>query len=239
MRIILSIYVAFLLVGCATPMRMLPADRTFVDIPSSQNPEIVASARVGESVIEKAKVFKRPAKLLAAEIKDVQLLSGTTLLGPGLYQAIYKVKDWTFFAPTPGVEASGEAMFLKEYIGLVEGNEGEIYAAYVNSAGLNITRHDRKLKPEQVALISDSTYVDVKSPSFKQELVYNGGADDVIRFMYREFKNDMARPAFTQNLVYDLKQGNRVVFRSVELEVVDANNTEIRYRLLSGFPDIE
>lgn len=64
-------------------------------------------------------------------------------------------------------------------------------------------------------------------------------AGSIIRFIYREYKNDMARPAFTQNLVYDLDQGSRVVFQSVELDVVDATNTEVRYKLLSGFPNYE
>lgn len=57
--------------------------------------------------------------------------------------------------------------------------------------------------------------------------------------MYREYKDDMARPAFTQNLVYDLGESNRIMFRSVEIDVVEAKNSEIKYRLLSGFPDYE
>lgn len=107
------------------------------------------------------------------------------------------------------------------------------------SNGLVFTRNDGKLSEEQIALISNSTHVDIELPSFKQEFVYNGVANSIVRFMYREYKDDMARPAFTQNLVYDLNKSNRIVFQSVEQEVIDANNAEIKFRLLSGSPDYE
>ena len=57
--------------GCATAMPKFPADQSFVDFPAAGNLERVTSARVGDSVVEKAKFFKRPAKLLSSEILDV------------------------------------------------------------------------------------------------------------------------------------------------------------------------
>ena len=91
----------------------------------------------------------------------------------------------------------------------------------MGSGAIAFTRFDRTFSPEQVALISDAKSFDFELPSFKQELVYNGRTGSTIRFMYREYKDDLARPAFTQNLVYDLKQSNNVVFQSVELEVLE------------------
>ena len=73
------------------------------------------------------------------------------------------------------------------------------------------------------------------STSMVQELVYNGRSGSTIRVLYREFSNDMARPAYTQELQYDLGESRTVGFRALRLEVVDATNTAITYKLVSTF----
>ncbi|HAU82780.1 MAG TPA: hypothetical protein DCW39_02030 [Betaproteobacteria bacterium] len=231
----LAILIGF---GCATAMPKFPADQSFVDFPAAGNLERVTSARVGDSVVEKAKFFKRPAKLLSSEILDEHTVIGTVTLGPGKYKALYQLKEWTFYEPTAGVFSKGPGEFMGNAYGLLASDDGRYATGYALSGATGFVRHSY-LEPEDIVLISDTTHVDVQLPSIKQELVYNGRAESIIRFMYREYKNDMARPAFTQNLVYDLDQGSRVVFQSVELDVVDATNTEIRYKLLSGFPNYE
>jgi hypothetical protein len=40
----------------------------------------------------------------------------------------------------------------------------------------------------------------VRADSFKQVILYQGATTDSIRFSYREFKDDMARPAFTEEM---------------------------------------
>jgi hypothetical protein len=81
-----------------------------------------------------------------------------------------------------------------------------------------------------------TTFVDRSAPSFEQELVYNGRAGDVLKFLYREFLSDTARPPFTQEVQYDLKAGNTIGFKSARIEVIDATNTSITYRVLAHFP---
>jgi hypothetical protein len=71
--------------------------------------------------------------------------------------------------------------------------------------------------------------------SFVQELLYNGRAGDILKFVYREFSNDLARPAFTQEIQYDVRQSSEIGFREVRLEVLQATNTSITYRVLRTF----
>lgn len=47
--------------------------------------------------------------------------------------------------------------------------------------------------------------------------------------LYREYANDIIRPAFTLDLEYDLEESNTITFRSLEMEVVDATNTSITF----------
>lgn len=41
---------------------------------------------------------------------------------------------------------------------------------------------------------------------FRKELLYQGVQGDTMRLSYREFANDMARPAFQQDLTYNLEK---------------------------------
>ena len=66
---------------------------------------------------------------------------------------------------------------------------------------------------------------------FKYQLLYQGYAQGVLRFSYREYTNDMARPAFTQELTYEHKPGEKTIvgLKGLRAKVIDANNTSIRY----------
>ena len=65
--------------------------------------------------------------------------------------------------------------------------------------------------------------------SFLQELIYNGRSKDAIKVSYREFKDDFARPAFQQDLSYDLSDSKEIGFRGAIIEVVEATNTYIKF----------
>lgn len=71
--------------------------------------------------------------------------------------------------------------------------------------------------------------------SFQQTLLYNGKIGNRITLGYREFSNNLARPAFSNNVDYDLSESMIVGYKGARLEVIKATNTEITYRLLSGF----
>lgn len=66
---------------------------------------------------------------------------------------------------------------------------------------------------------------------FKEELIYAGRAGNVIRIAYKEFKGKesfyLARPAFFQELTYDLGASGAIVFRVYKIRVLDANNERI------------
>ncbi len=80
------------------------------------------------------------------------------------------------------------------------------------------------------------TTVPVKGKEyFKQEFIYNGKVGNGIKFVYREFEDDFARPAFTQELQYDLSESNIIGFRGLRLEVIKATNTDIDYKVINHF----
>ncbi len=72
--------------------------------------------------------------------------------------------------------------------------------------------------------------------SIMYQLLYQGYAQGVLRFSYREYKDDMARPAFTQDLTYEYKPGESslIGFKGLRMRVLDANNTKITYIIDQG-----
>jgi hypothetical protein len=68
------------------------------------------------------------------------------------------------------------------------------------------------------------------------ELVYSGRSGNEVGIAYREYSNgantSLARPGFFQDLKYDVATSSRVVFRSIELEILEATNTGITFRVI-------
>jgi hypothetical protein len=74
-----------------------------------------------------------------------------------------------------------------------------------------------------------------KKEYFKQEFIYNGRVGNALKFIYREYIDDLARPAFTQDLQYDLSESKTIGFRGLRIEVITATNTNIEYKVISQF----
>jgi hypothetical protein len=74
-----------------------------------------------------------------------------------------------------------------------------------------------------------------KSNYLKQEFIYNGKIGTGVKFTYREFSDNLARAAFTQDLQYELNEGNVVGFKGLRIEIIKAQNTKIEYKVLSYF----
>ena len=70
---------------------------------------------------------------------------------------------------------------------------------------------------------------------FKRELVYTGISKGVISLTYREYLRDMARPAFNQDLKFDLNEGKTIGFKGARFNVIEASNIEIKYEVLKPF----
>ena len=76
--------------------------------------------------------------------------------------------------------------------------------------------------------------IEWRADSFKRELVYSGVSQNTISILYREFSDNMARPAFSQDLKYDLSQGKEIGFKGARFEVTKASNTGIVYKVLKA-----
>lgn len=80
---------------------------------------------------------------------------------------------------------------------------------------------------------------DMKAPiqesSFKQQFIYNGKSGQIIYFTYREFEGGLNMSTFQQDVQYDLDESNLISFKELRLEVIEATNQNITYKVLNNF----
>lgn len=74
------------------------------------------------------------------------------------------------------------------------------------------------------------------SPNSMQYIIeYNGKAGDILNFTYREFSENMARPAFTTDFKMDLSESDLVGYKGARLQVLGADNSKITYKVIANF----
>lgn len=103
-----------------------------------------------------------------------------------------------------------------------------------------IKRKDGSVYLQSGVLLESTKYTEKKIIEeydyyFEQLILFTGIEGDVLKFTYREFQNDLARPDFTVDVSYDMKKDKILRFRNCAFEVLDYDNQCIKYRLLSGF----
>jgi len=73
--------------------------------------------------------------------------------------------------------------------------------------------------------------------SFKYIALYQGKIGNKIKISYREFIKNMSRPAFTQNINYELNKNKTTIigFKGLRIEVFKATNFNITYRVIHDY----
>ncbi len=71
--------------------------------------------------------------------------------------------------------------------------------------------------------------------SFQQTLLYNGKVGNKINIGYREYTDGLARPAFSNEVEYDLSESKTIRYKGAILDILDANNQSITFKLTRNF----
>lgn len=73
--------------------------------------------------------------------------------------------------------------------------------------------------------------------SFKYEALYQGKKGNSIKISFREFKDNIARPAFTQDIDYELNQNKPTIigFKGLRIEVLKATNYDITFKVIKDY----
>lgn len=71
--------------------------------------------------------------------------------------------------------------------------------------------------------------------AFQQTLIYSGKVGNKINIGYRESSNDIARPAFNNDVEYDLNDSKEIGYKGAVVEILSADNQKITYRVIKSF----
>lgn len=196
--------------------------------------EIVSNAEVGQSMISTAQQLLTPAIQI-----DQNVIHNGTNLGRQFTLTIPQG-----ILPLKGLDDGGKFYQSEERLTFYsEGQSGKV------TGGIFIP--DDKTKPTEIFWLAPNTITPLNdihqgisfkptismqstADSFKRELVYSGVSQNTISILYREFLNDMARPAFSQELKYDLSQGRTIGYKGARFEVIKADNLGITYKVLKA-----
>lgn len=73
------------------------------------------------------------------------------------------------------------------------------------------------------------------SDGFQQTLIYSGRVGSKVNISYREFSNNIARPAFNNDVEYDLGESTTIGYKGAEIEIIEATNRSIKYKVIRNF----
>lgn len=72
----------------------------------------------------------------------------------------------------------------------------------------------------------------------RKELIYGGVNGTVIEIAYREYRGNLAAPAFFQNVKYDLAVSRTITFQNFTIAVNSATNSGFNGMLMSDQPPL-
>jgi hypothetical protein len=209
--------------GCATTnTNYRPATIDVSEPPLGQ----VVTAEVGSTMLRQGKYTESDAIYLPGTIKAGML--GAYVFGPGYYIKEGEDAKNEFYRPEPGPEGGrvDKSPLADPYkTMLVERAANTICGVSVMNAKVcHKNAEFRRLR--RPALTADG---------FQQTLIYSGRIGSKVNIAYREFSNNMARPAFNNDVEYDLSESNTIGYKGAEIEIIEATNRMIKYKVIRNF----
>jgi len=215
-RLIVALAAVLIFSGCTTVQYNGPKPVvTEVDYPPIGE---VVTAYVGDHMVEKGTLYQ------AVSLRVSETIEGALYTIPAKsYPQIGYDDEQSFYDPT-GVQKSFLADPFKALS--VDRNQNK-EVCVVTVFGVE-SCFEGQFEEHEVILEGRN--------GFQQTLIYSGRVGNKVNVGYREFSSDRARPAFNNEVEYDLTESRIIGYKGAELEIIDADNSKIRYRVIKNFP---
>lgn len=227
MQRLISLFLLITLVSCgAKKIAVAP------EIFTTYSPELneINNAEIGISLATKEKGFTYDALKIKKQFEiKLNYLKETIEIGQ-IFMKDYSTKKYDLYSNSSdltfgiAIPKSGE----KPIIYTTNDNDG-IYTKGFSDFGINFI-----IPKEEIEYVKTRVFAK-KKDYFEQEFIYNGRVGNALKFIYREYINDYARPAFTQDLRYDLSESETIGFRGLRIRIIKASNIKIEYIVLNHF----
>jgi hypothetical protein len=200
----------FLAISCATTdtIRKVEAESKYYIIPEIG---IETTAFIGENLIKEGRMLAHDAIFLSFD---------------------HGTKGWTVFHPAGEYKLIGrnDSYFIYRHGMLQPTHWGNVYPQIVEEPEgkvyLQTNTSQQLLEPTEYT--KRRQFIEELDNAFEQTLIYTGAEGTALKFTYREFSNNVARPAFTVDATYDIKNGNIIRFKGALLEIIRTDNCKLR-----------
>jgi hypothetical protein len=219
---IAALLLAVILPGCAKPKYNYSALETNISHPPAGP---VNTSYIGDTILSKGKYKEHDAIYVKQKI---DVMWAYTLL-PGYYLKQGEDEIGEFYYP--GGDEPGhvdKAMIADPWTSIMARKDPPAICVITmfNVATCN-TEHQNYFERRKKTFSNPD--------SFQQTLIYSGKIGDKINIGYREFSGNMARPAFNNNVEYDLSESMMIGYKGAKIEVIEANNQLIKYKVIENF----
>jgi hypothetical protein len=218
-----SLIVSTFICSCTTmSSRYLPTPINVSEPPLNS----INVTQIGDNLLRQGTYLEQEAIYVRSDI-DVGTFNGYTILS-GFYVKEGDNEDSDFFRPsTYGNGGSVIRGALVDEWNWVQAYKTRYTICIVTVFNVSICRDDAPF---------ERTKQPVTTPnSFQQTLIYTGKLGNKLRIGYREFSGSFARPAFNNDVEYDLNESNIIGYKGARIEVLEATNEYIKYKVLKNF----
>lgn len=222
-RMLVVFFLVGAISGCATPKYNYAPEVIAISEPPVGS---VSTARIGDTMLKQGK-YKEHAALYVPAKRDVTW-------GYEVHQGYYlmsgqddKAEYYTPEQSTSGGRIEKAALADPWKSLMVRKAKPELCVVTILNAF--VCKPSSDLQRTKRPILADD--------AFQRTLIYNGRVGSKINIAYREFSNNVARPAFNNEVEYDLSESRIIGYKGAELEVVEATNQYIKFRLIRNFND--
>ena len=223
MRLTLVVLAALLLSACATPANNYQAAVIEISEPPIG---VERTANVGDELLRQG-LYREHDGIRLGETVKIGLF-GSYTFSAGEYLKTGANKKGTYYLPT-GLAGSGAvdvAALADPFQSIMLKADGRTIC------GVSVFDAYYCAKSE---LIQNIVVPVLSQDSFQQTLIYSGNVADTLKIGYREYSGSVARPAFNNDVEYDLTDSMYISYKGAQIEVLEANNQIIRYKVIRNF----
>lgn len=220
-KLLIAGVICFGLVGCTAPKYNYQPISQNISKPPIGSENI---ANVGDSLLTQGTYTEREAYYLAEPQKKFLLN-----FPKGYYLKIGEDQKGSYYKTINEIP-DGATIPLNQGIGSILITDDNHFCA-INFTNVKNCYFKDVGKKTKVSVASDN--------SFQQTLIYNGKVGNKINIGYREFSSSVARPAFNNDVEYDLNESKQIGYKGALLEVIEANNQSIKYKVLKNFNKVD
>lgn len=211
------------LVGCTTAQYNYRAESKPISFPEVGK-EITVN--VGDEMVKQG-IYSEIDALKVTQPVSIGTF-GLFTINPGIYDKKGEDRKNEFYMPSASPDGGSV-----EKAALADPWQSVVYTKDGKKIGIVTIFNVAAKEPAQgVTKVKRPTLAE---NSFQQTLIYSGKVGNKIRLGYREFSNNLARPAFNNDVDYDLNESKVIGYKGARVEIINATNHSITYRVLQNF----